>query len=329
MRFWIFNIFSTFITHFAIAQIDLNDTIGQDEGGILYYKYEIKSEETALNENIKDTIIKFQFKVFKGSDFYQEHFVDWKNEFGSLEFIELTHTVEFKKGIKTHSFNYYTESDRKCCESKFLNGKLNGEQVCYYPNGNIQSRSEYIKGVSNGVSYIYYPNGIIKNVSFRDSSLDTENTYSYYDNGQPWEYIYTRCSNMDFDCERKIVSYYENGNIGAIYTLGAGIKPFIVFYDDGAKMIEGYVDRRYNNFVKTLDVYYDNNRLAIRMNFNNDSSLEGELLLYNKEGKLCIRKKFKNGIEISSAKKKSYNSEDIELLINKTKLFFLNPILGQ
>ena len=87
----------------------------------------------------------------------------------ALNYSEFTLTYYYKDGNKKHITSY-------------LNNKLNGQCISWYPNGNINKNFQYSNSKTNSETY-YYPTGLNKRsrIVFEDYSYESKD---WYENGQ-------------------------------------------------------------------------------------------------------------------------------------------------
>jgi antitoxin component YwqK of YwqJK toxin-antitoxin module len=116
------------------------------------------------------------------------------------------------KGMYTYK-SYYIFSKTISTEGEcydLYNHQKEGEQIHYFPNGNVESISHYSNGRRNGVFVSFYPNGIMKDsvVYNLDWPVGAYNTWHM--NGNP-EIV------AQFDSVKKgtgiFVSFFSNGNV--------------------------------------------------------------------------------------------------------------------
>ena len=65
-------------------------------------------------------------------------------------------------GAKNGQYKNYNRDGRLILEGNFLEGKMHGDNVAYFPDGTVQHRFTYEKGKKIGTNYEYYPNRKIK-----------------------------------------------------------------------------------------------------------------------------------------------------------------------
>lgn len=119
----------------------------------------IESITVALNEyeaviRFKDAALTFanisfnNFATNNSANYYED---------GSLKKFNI---IEDK--IVMESFTYYQSGSIKAYNPYHKNRKLNGVQLYYYENGNVNTETTYIDNEKNGVSKTYYENGTLK-----------------------------------------------------------------------------------------------------------------------------------------------------------------------
>jgi hypothetical protein len=102
--------------------------------------------------------------------------------------------------------------------NKFLNEKLNGEQLKFYPKGGVAKKANVSVGISEGYVYEFYPSGSVL-------------SYNYFCNIYPC-YFGVEYWDNPLNTIKKSIHYGNKGNINKIRlfdTLGIFIKDSILF----------------------------------------------------------------------------------------------------
>lgn len=123
----------------------------------------------------------------------------------------------------------------------YMNGKLNGEMVSYWPNGNIQQKGFYQDGCFVGLNEKWYEGGIKESVS-NCKIIDVK--LSFYE-----------CSLLDYwtsdgkqliiDGTGSYLSYYDNGilQVNGNYHQGNQTGKWTWYYSNGnLQYIENFID---------------------------------------------------------------------------------------
>ena len=75
---------------------------------------------------------------------------------------KLEYEAEMRQGIPDGIAKYWGEEGSLLNITNYENGKLHGNSIRYFQNGNISSKIEYFYGEIHGISETYYENGKIK-----------------------------------------------------------------------------------------------------------------------------------------------------------------------
>lgn len=87
-------------------------------------------------------------------------------------------------------------------------GKLEGERLVYYPNGQMAEQSNYVNGLLQGASKVFSENGVvIKEFTYKDDELHGMSKYYNADGQLLTEGAYRN------DQKHGIWKYYENGTL--------------------------------------------------------------------------------------------------------------------
>lgn len=75
---------------------------------------------------------------------------------------------------------FQKKSDQPMSKETYVNGKLDGMQIIYYPNGNITEEITYVGGVKQGNNNYYSPDGVLlKKLIYHNNKL--HGPAAYYD----------------------------------------------------------------------------------------------------------------------------------------------------
>tara|TARA_B100000508_G_scaffold139750_1_gene138764 strand:+ start:1481 stop:2167 length:687 start_codon:yes stop_codon:yes gene_type:complete len=67
---------------------------------------------------------------------------------------------------------YHEKSDRVMNREQYLNGKKDGKQTTYYPNGQMTEEIQYKNGLKEGFNYYYSPEGVLlKELEYHNNEL--------------------------------------------------------------------------------------------------------------------------------------------------------------
>ncbi len=132
---------------------------GKEVGTFKFYCEKCKDRPTAIKKfNAKDNIAHVQYFTMKGK-LVSEGKMDGKNRIGEWIY-------------------YQKKSGDVMTKETYVNGKLDGKKITYYPNGKVTEELNYVNGQMEGQNNYYSPDGIlIKKLKYRNNQLQGEATY--------------------------------------------------------------------------------------------------------------------------------------------------------
>jgi antitoxin component YwqK of YwqJK toxin-antitoxin module len=162
---------------------------GKEVGTFKFYCETCKKVPSVVKEfNANNSIANVKYYTAKGK-LVSEGKMDGKNRIGEwLYYPEKTTNIMTKEHYKA--------------------GKLDGQKVTYYPNGNVTEEINYSNGLKDGPNNYYAPNGILlKKLQYRSDKL--VGPAFYYD-------AYGNLSiegNYKNDKKNGLWKYYKNGKV--------------------------------------------------------------------------------------------------------------------
>lgn len=132
-----------------------------------------------------------------------------------------------------------------------LQGRLQGEETHYFPNGNVMERRNYKDGIPAGKYICYYENGNKKQTGEYSDGKQHGIQYEYYED-EKIHYVYT-LSYGKLDGAAK--EYYENGKLKAKGKYTNGIKKEIWYYYDKNGFFTK-IDHDKQPYPNTQQLYY-------------------------------------------------------------------------
>lgn len=134
---------------------------GKEVGVFKFYCEDCGSQPTAIRTfNEKDKSVFVQYFTAKGKLVSEGILVDQERE-GEWKY-------------------YHEKSSRVMSREFYKNGKLNGTQTTYYPDGAKTEELNYVNGIKEGENLYYSPEGVvIKKLQYRNDLL--QGPASYYD----------------------------------------------------------------------------------------------------------------------------------------------------
>lgn len=145
---------------------------GKEVGTFAFFK--LPEEE---NKKEKEAPHPFATKTYSvGSDFVEMNYFTPKGN--------LLSSGKMNNQQRTGKWVYYHPDSEKIMRVEhYENGKLSGEQIIYFKNGNITKKSHYKNGILNGITQIYAENGtLLKHFTYQNGELNGAGRY-YNSNG--------------------------------------------------------------------------------------------------------------------------------------------------
>ena len=103
---------------------------------------------------------------------------------------------------------FQKKSGNVMTEEHYVNGKLNGKKITYFPNGKIAEEEHYSKGVAQGENNYYSPDGILlKKLKYNDGQLQGEALHYDAHGNLVIEGFYKE------DKKYGLWKYYKNGEV--------------------------------------------------------------------------------------------------------------------
>ncbi|MBF0576863.1 toxin-antitoxin system YwqK family antitoxin [Dysgonomonas sp. GY617] len=285
---FIFSLTSTF-TPYAQERLTINniEIINLGDG-----------RQFAHKPNQQDSVINGKVRIITG---YSTEYID----------------SEFKEGISTGKWEYF--QDNKLVKVlNYIDGYKDGENIHYYPNGEIQSKAYFVKGVIDGTVFNYYPNGSIKSEKKWKNGIEDGIDRSYNENGKLWSEI----NYQNGKAEGKSIMNITGNNINylqtAFYKNGLREGEFSEVYDNGTikekgsylngqknglweynktdgtkKLTEGYKD---GELIKKI-TYYPSGNIETERNYLKGKE-NGVIKKYTAEGAIKSEHNYVNGKQI-------------------------------
>ncbi len=91
--------------------------------------------------------------------------------------------VEFKEGMPQGTLRAYDDQKRLILIEDYVNGRVEGKRVCYYPSGKKFSEMSFINGLAEGKTTTWYEDGTVASTDDMDRGLPNGMQTLYYRNG--------------------------------------------------------------------------------------------------------------------------------------------------
>ena len=183
----------------------------------------------------------------------------------------------------------YFENGNICIEENYNNGLEEGERREYFSNGQLFQFSNWLNDEMNGLCLTYYQNGQLRcqKVYHNDQLHGEEKVWSengilikiaHYENGE---------------VQGEVKNYYPTGEIKSIQHF-RNSRP------------HGHCTQFYKSGIQELTKHYDLSSLTFLQRWNEDGNLieeeeyymgdlHGDKLVYDNQGQVIIKEKYRNG----------------------------------
>jgi antitoxin component YwqK of YwqJK toxin-antitoxin module len=167
-----------------------------------------------------------------------------------------------EKGSKNGKYKNYDREGHLILDGSFLNGKLEGDNTAYYPNGAVEHRFTYKDGKKSGVNLEYHSNGktrvketaALKGIEITQLTYDENEllvsekkfrnekphgTWTFYFEGT--KKIKRKESYENGKLSGTRYTYFSNGKLATeeIFKFNLLAGPFKTYYEDGTRESEG------------------------------------------------------------------------------------------
>ncbi len=120
----------------------------------------VMQSEKELNKELREVPIKN--KIYKNGLAYVEgEKIPFTGVFTNRYIGHLLYFEEYKNGLLDGAKMWFGDDGSLGMKKSFIEGKETGEQVTYYPNGNIRSIFPYINNKIEGIIEWYSPSGFL------------------------------------------------------------------------------------------------------------------------------------------------------------------------
>jgi antitoxin component YwqK of YwqJK toxin-antitoxin module len=206
-----------------------------------------------------------------------------------------------EKGLKDGKYLscYPDNSNTKCEECTYVNGKKEGLYVIRYPNGLIQIRCEYKNDKLHGIYDSFRINGRKWEVADYENGQLHGSYVSYYNKNVFPERVWEeqKFKNGIKDGVQK--NFHENGKIESLTTYKDGMKEgkCLSFHKNGAKFeeynrVNGEIDGKYL-------CWYDNGQKSCEYEFKNGNP-HGPSLTWSLDTKEVTKQEYQNGVVVKT-----------------------------
>jgi hypothetical protein len=92
--------------------------------------------------------------------------------------------AEFKDGVPHGVCRCYDDQKRLILTEDYVNGRVEGQRVCYYPSGKKFSEMTFRNGLAEGKTTTWYEDGTVASTDFMEQGLPHGIQTLYYRNGK-------------------------------------------------------------------------------------------------------------------------------------------------
>lgn len=143
--------------------------------------------------------------------------------------------VSTADGKRQGQYMRYSPDGTMEVSCNYLDGKLDGPAIYYYPDGkSISKTATYKDGVLYGRENLYYPDGTLKTTFVNDSGKVSEVTCYYADGTQAFHHS-LHSDGIRHDSRY----YYESGKLREEIRNTGNISHFVAYYENGNIWKEG------------------------------------------------------------------------------------------
>ena len=197
------------------------------EAGVLKAMEEFTGEGSYYEELYETGSIKSDGKIVKGKKveewlfYYEDGTVKAKGD--------------FLAGMKSGSWQYYSNTGKIEAEGKYEQDLANGIWIYYHTDGTVASEGELIDGEKDGNWKMFYNDGKVKGEAnynrgdgeykeyYKNGNIKVQGMVKSGLNNGLWQY------------------YYENGNIEGACEFVMGEGEYLGYYNDGTKKMKGVI----------------------------------------------------------------------------------------
>jgi len=267
---------------------EIKDSIFYEKGIIVKYREFLPNGK--IRNHAKKSLIESKEGIFLIKD-KQNNIIPFSGQALDTFYLSIGSTFDKRKVyMDTMGLSLTCKGNIFLVVEDYINGKLDGDNIIYYPNGKIYVFSKYVKGHIEGRYNEYYDNGMLKYESYNKNGLDEGKCLSYYKNKQVKEVGDYKKGRKDSTWNE----YYQNGKIKEVsnYLNGSLNGSYIDYYENGKiKKSENYLNGLLNG--KSIE-YFENGRIKARGNYKNDLA-DGDWIWYYPSGRVENQGRFRNG----------------------------------
>ena len=220
-----------------------------------------------------------------------------------------------KNGKQTGKWLYYSNTGALAGIEYYQDGKIEGADTAFWPNGLVKTSDNYVAGITEGLSYSYFESGAAESemnyknsephgtatyftslgvpnyvVEYKEGVLDGE-FIEYYPNQQIAEK-----AQFEEDSRTGLAyEYFMNGNKKAEtnYKEGQGNGKYTTWYPNGTIKEDG----EYKNgaIIGKFTEYYPNGSISYVANYDESGKENGTYKEYDLSGKLNVELTYRKG----------------------------------
>lgn len=199
--------------------------------------------------------------------------------------------IDGRDTIKDGLFIYFHPNGEKMQAGLFKNNQLDSIWTLYDQQGKIEAKISYKKNRKDGFFAYFYTDGTVRQTGKHQNGL-LQGELKTYDEQGDLTYIAHYQKGLQHGLTKQ---FQKGGLIGEVQNFTNGIPDGLYekYYDDGSLNYRG--EKRGNNFVDTLWVYYKSGNLKRLCYYNDKGHLHGEYKAFHENGQLHIECNYVDG----------------------------------
>jgi antitoxin component YwqK of YwqJK toxin-antitoxin module len=192
---------------------------------------------------------------------------------------------EYVNGVMNGRFERYVSNNDNSNElylsgvKNYNNGDLHGDQITYYPNGQILKIQQYVNGYEDGMEKTYFSNGELKYSAKYNEGRKTGLEVSFNENGG----IVSKITWVNSRRQGEEINNYYSGkpHIRGYYENGYHQGPYKEYWENGNLKIDGTYNQ--GNYVGKYVKYYSNGNIETTSLYDSENKSK-HTIDYRKEG---------------------------------------------
>ena len=204
--------------------------------------------------------------------------------------------VQYENGEKIKATGYY--SDGVLHRETHYNGRtLHGRDTRWYHNGQKEFQAYYENGITVMPRVKWYEEGNLESVYDRDTALNVGGAIGWHPNGiVKYELLSIDSSKSGYIA----TDYYNNGQVEQVYIADAGNQPFVIYYKNGQKSVDGKIHNALWYQIGKWQEWDETGIMLREYYFGEPNIKEGTWSWWNENGYLVKQEFYKNGVLLNT-----------------------------